>query len=161
MSKQTEQELAKLLKQCESALHVYADKTGASVFAEALNEPISSRTGAVKALSDKALASMAKGLEGSTADANERMAKLEAKLAAKANDLEELKLQREALALEQEQERQAGLENKRQAMFRGGKKKPIGQPGAAEATTSETNAEAIISGERIVLGKMKFGSRRR
>ena len=150
MSKQTEQELAKLLKQCESALHVYADKTGASVFAEALNEPISSRTGAVKALSDKALANMAKGLEGSTADANERMAKLEAKLAAKTDDLEQLKRQRQAIADEQEAAHQAAVKIKRKAMYR-----------TPDASTEVKEAAPIISGERIVLGKMKFGSRRR
>ncbi|MCS5558034.1 MAG: hypothetical protein NZ738_01425 [Oceanospirillaceae bacterium] len=60
---------------------------------------------------------------------------------------------------EQEQQRQAGLENKRQAMFRGGKKKPVGQP--ATAATHETSSEPIISNERIVLGKVHFGSRQR
>ncbi|GEM_PF-1533292 len=63
---------------------------------------------------------------------------------------------------EQEQQRQAGLENKRQAMFRGGKKKPVGQPAtAATAATHETSSEPIISNERIVLGKVHFGSRQR
>ena len=149
MSKNTEKELAKLLQQCESALHVYADKTGASVFAEALSQPISARTGADKALSDKALANMAKGLADSTVDANERMAKLEAKLVAKTNDLEQLKRQRQAIADEQEAVHQAAVKLKRKSMYR-----------TPDESAEAPEPEPVISGERIVLGKMKFGSHR-
>jgi hypothetical protein len=154
MSKETEKEIAALMAQCESALIEFSNRTGASVFAEALNKPVTETTLKSQAVSEQALANMAKNLESSSLDAAERMAKLDAKLASKANDLEALKLQRKTLENEQEKARQADLAHKRKSMYRN-------LDSQTESGQWKSSSEPIIQGGNVVLEKANFGRRRR
>jgi hypothetical protein len=93
MSKETEKEIEKevaaLMAQCESALTEYSNRTGASMFSEAKKTPATAAK--TKAVSEQASEQIAKALELSSLDTSERMAKLAAKLASKANDFKALK----------------------------------------------------------------------
>ena len=144
MSKETEKEIAALLAQCESALVEHSNRTGASVFAEALNEPAPKATAITKAVSDKALAKMAKALESSSFDSSEHIAKLDAKLSAKADALEDLKRQRVVLEQELEQARQVDLVNKRKSLYR-----------------ESPGTDPITPKEKVVPGRVALNSRRR
>ena len=131
MSKEVEKEIAALMAQCESALTEYSNRTGALMFSEAKKTP----SPAVKnqAVSEQALEQITKTLELSLLDMSERSAKLAAKLASKANDLEALKLQRKTLETETET--------------------ALGQ--------GKSSSESIIQGENVVLKKVTFGNHRR
>ena len=159
MSKKNEEEIARLMAQCESALVKHANRTGASVFAEALDQPVRQTAKQAAAISDQALAKMTQDLASSSDEALQRMADLDAKLAAKTDALNQLKAEREALEGEQEQLRQDGLTVKRKAMYREpkGPRKANPVPERKSAATKEP----IISDEPIVLDKVSFGSRRR
>jgi hypothetical protein len=63
--------------------------------------------------------------------------------------LEQLKRQRQAIADEQEAVHQAAVKLKRKSMYR-----------TPDESAEAPEPEPVISGERIVLGKMKFGSHR-
>jgi hypothetical protein len=154
MSKDTEKEVAVLMVQCESALSEYSNRTGASMFFEAKKTPATAAK--TQAVSEQALEQIAKTLELSSLDTSERVAKLEAKLASKTNDLEALKRQRETLENEHKGSRQADLTNKRRSMYRThGSQKKI------EPDQGKSRPEPIIHGGNIVLGKATFGNRRR
>ena len=129
--KEVEKEIAALMAQCESALTEYSNRTGALMFSEANKTPAT----AVKtqAVSEQALEQITKTLELSLLDMSERAAKLAAKLASKANDLEALKLQRKTLETETET--------------------ALGQ--------GKSSSESIIQGENVVLKKVTFGNHRR
>jgi hypothetical protein len=152
MSKEIEKEVAALMAQCESALTEYSNRTDASIFFEAKKTPAT--TAKNQAVSEQALEKIAKKLKFSSLDTSERVAKLEAKLASKANDLETLKLQRKTLENEQEEARQADLANKRKSMYR----TPRSQTGSDQGPS---NSEPIIQGENVVLKKVTFGNLRR
>jgi hypothetical protein len=89
MSTEIEKEVAALMAQCESALTEYSNRTGASKFSEATKKPATAAKN--QALSEQTLEQMAKTLELSSLDTSERVAKLAAKLASKANDFKALK----------------------------------------------------------------------
>jgi hypothetical protein len=133
MSKETEKEVAALIAQCESALTEYSNRTGASMFFEAKKTPATAAK--TQAVSEQALEQIAKALKLSLIDTIERVAKLEAKLASKANDLEALKLQRKS-------------------MYR----TPDSQ---TESDQRHSSSEAIIQGESVVLKKVTFDNLRR
>jgi hypothetical protein len=153
MSKETEKEVAALMAQCESALTEYSNRTGASIFSEAKKIPVTAAK--AQAVSEQALKQIAKTLELSSIDTSERVTKLEAKLASKANDLEALKLQRKTLENEQEQARQADLTNKRKSMYR----TPDSQT-KTESDQGQSSSESIIQGENVVLETVTFGNLR-
>ena len=116
MSNETEKEIAALMAQCESALVDYSNRTGASVFSEASTEPAAKSPVVAQAVSEQALAKMAKSLENSSVANTEQMAKLDARLAAKVDDLEDLKHQREVVEQDREAAGQADLSKKQQTM---------------------------------------------
>jgi hypothetical protein len=89
MSTEIEKEVAALMAQCESALTEYSNRTGASTFSESKKTP--GTAAKTQDLSEQALEQMAKTLELSSLDTSERVAKLAAKLASKANDFKALK----------------------------------------------------------------------
>jgi len=127
MSNETEKEIAALMAQCESALVDYSNRTGASVFSEASTEPAAKSPVVAQAVSEQALAKMAKSLETSSVVSTDQMAKRSARLAAKVDDLEDLKRQREVAEQEKEGARQADLSKKRQSMYRTSESKPVTQ----------------------------------
>ena len=131
MSTEVEKEIAALMAQCESALTEYSNRTGALMFSEAKKTP--STAVKTQAVSEQALEQITKTLELSLLDMSERAAKLAAKLASKANDLEALKLQRKTLETETET--------------------TLGQ--------GKSSSESIIQGENVVLKKVTFGNHRR
>tara|TARA_B110000091_G_scaffold205394_1_gene241070 strand:- start:193 stop:591 length:399 start_codon:yes stop_codon:yes gene_type:complete len=131
MSTEIEKEIAALMAQCESALTEYSNRTGALMFSEAKKTP--STAVKTQAVSEQALEQITKTLELSLLDMSERAAKLAAKLASKANDLEALKLQRKTLETETET--------------------TLGQ--------GKSSSESIIQGENVVLKKVTFGNHRR
>jgi hypothetical protein len=135
MSTEIEKEIAVLMAQCESALTEYSNRTGALMFSEAKKTP--STAVKTQAVSEQALEQITKTLELSLLDMSERAAKLAAKLASKANDLEALKLQRKTLETETETETETAL----------------GQ--------GKSSSESIIQGENVVLKKVTFGNHRR
>jgi hypothetical protein len=135
MSTEIEKEIAALMAQCESALTEYSNRTGALMFSEAKKTP--STAVKTQAVSEQALEQITKTLELSLLDMSERAAKLAAKLASKANDLEALKLQRKTLETETETETETAL----------------GQ--------GKSSSESIIQGENVVLKKVTFGNHRR
>ena len=135
MSTEVEKEIAALMAQCESALTEYSNRTGALMFSEAKKTP--STAVKTQAVSEQALEQITKTLELSLLDMSERAAKLAAKLASKANDLEALKLQRKTLETETETETETAL----------------GQ--------GKSSSESIIQGENVVLKKVTFGNHRR
>ena len=129
--KEVEKEIAALMAQCESALTEYSNRTGALMFSEANKTPATAAK--TQAVSEQALEQITKTLELSLLDMSERSAKLAAKLASKANDLEALKLQRKTLETETET--------------------ALGQ--------GKSSSESIIQGENVVLKKVTFGNHRR
>jgi hypothetical protein len=133
MSTEIEKEIAALMAQCESALTEYSNRTGALMFSEAKKTP--STAVKTQAVSEQALEQITKTLELSLLDMSERAAKLAAKLASKANDLEALKLQRKTLETETETETALGQ--------------------------GKSSSESIIQGENVVLKKVTFGNHRR
>jgi pyrimidine operon attenuation protein/uracil phosphoribosyltransferase len=135
MSTEVEKEIAVLMAQCESALTEYSNRTGALMFSEAKKTP--STAVKTQAVSEQALEQITKTLELSLLDMSERAAKLAAKLASKANDLEALKLQRKTLETETETETETAL----------------GQ--------GKSSSESITQGENVVLKKVTFGNHRR
>jgi pyrimidine operon attenuation protein/uracil phosphoribosyltransferase len=141
MSTEVEKEIAALMAQCESALTEYSNRTGALMFSEAKKTP--STAVKTQAVSEQALEQITKTLELSLLDMSERAAKVAAKLASKANDLEALKLQRKTLETETETEAEAEAE--------------------AEAALGQgkSSSESIIQGENVVLKKVTFGNHRR
>jgi hypothetical protein len=160
MSKKTTKEIAALMAQCESALIEYSNRTGASIFFEAKKTPANAAK--TQAVSAQAIEQIAKTLELSLLDTSERVAKLAAKLASTANDLEALKLQRKTLENKQEEARQADLTNKRHSMHR--------TPDSETETETKTKTEldqgqsssaSITQGENVVLKKVTFGNHRR
>ena len=152
MSKETKKEVAALIAQCESALTEYSNHTGASMFSEAKKTPTTAAK--TEALSEQALELIAKTLKLLSLDTSERVAKLEAKLASKANDLEVLKVQRKTLENEQEEARQADLTNKRRSMYRS-------SDSQTESDQRHSSSEAIIQDENVVLEKVTFDNLRR
>jgi uncharacterized protein with von Willebrand factor type A (vWA) domain len=139
MSDETEKEIAALMAQCRSALVDYSNRTGASVFSDAPTEPAAKSTVVAKAVSEQALTKMAKSLETSSVANTDQMAKLDARLAAKVDDLEDLKHQREVVEQEKEAARQADLSKKRQSMSR------------------NSDSEPVTQGENEASGKVAFG----
>jgi hypothetical protein len=133
MSTEVEKEIAALMAQCESALTEYSNRTGALMFSEAKKTP--STAVKTQAVSEQALEQITKTLELSLLDMSECAAKLAAKLASKANDLEALKLQRKTLETETETETALGQ--------------------------GKSSSESIIQGENVVLKKVTFGNHRR
>ena len=118
MSKKTEIEMTELMAQCETALTDYASRTGAEVFANSTSAGVAKAAIKPKLKSQQALAKMAKSLAASRANSSENIAKLEAKITAKADSIKHHKRQQEALKQEQEQARKADLANKRKALYR-------------------------------------------
>jgi hypothetical protein len=139
MSDETEKEIAALMAQCKSALVDYSNRTGASVFSDAPTGPAAKSTVVAKAVSEQALGKMAKSLETSSVANTDQMAKLDARLAAKVDDLEDLKHQREVVEQEKEATRQADLSKKRQSMSR------------------NSDSEPVTQGENEAPGKVAFG----
>jgi hypothetical protein len=139
MSTEIEKEIAALMAQCESALTEYSNRTGALMFSEAKKTP--STAVKTQAVSEQALEQITKTLELSLLDMSECAAKLAAKLASKADDLEALKLQRKTLETETETETGTGTET------------ALGQ--------GKSSSESIIQGENVVLKKVTFGNHRR
>jgi hypothetical protein len=180
--KEVEKEIAALMAQCESALTEYSNRTGALMFSEANKTPAT----AVKtqAVSEQALEQITKTLGLSLLDMSERSAKLAAKLASKANDLEALKLQRKTLKNKQEEARQVDPTKNRKSMHR----TPDSEVEVETETEVEveveteteveveveteletetelgqgqSSSESIIQGENVVLKKVTFGNHRR
>ena len=138
MSKKTEIEMTELMAQCETALTDYASRTGAEVFANSTSAGIAKAAIKPKLKSQQALAKMAESLEASRANSSENIAKLEAKIAVKADSIKDHKRQQEALKQEQEQVRKADVANKRKALYRA----PEPQPRANTQTEARTELPA-------------------
>ena len=139
MSDETEKEIAALMAQCRSVLVDYSNRTGASVFSDAPAEPAAKSTVVAKAVSEQTLTKMAKSLETSSVANTDQMAKLDARLAAKVDDLEDLQHQREVVEQEKEAAQQADLSKKRQSMSR------------------NSDSEPVTQGENEAPGKVAFG----
>ena len=142
MSKKTEIEMTELMAQCETALTDYANRTGVEVFANSTSAGIAKAAIKPKLKSQQALAKMAESLAASRANSSENIAKLEAKIAAKAGSIKDHKRQQEALKQEQEKARKADVANKRKALYRAPEPQPKTQPQAN--TQTELPADTSI-----------------
>ena len=156
MSKKTEIEMMELMAQCETALTDYASRTGVEVFANSTSAGITKAAIKPKLKSQQALGKMAKSLEVSRANSSESIAKLEAKIAAKADSIKDHRRQQEAIKQEQEQVRKADLANKRKALYR----KPEPQPKTQPQANTQTELPADTSIRHRSFGKGSSNLRR-
>ena len=152
MSKKTEIEMMELMAQCETALTDYASRTGADAFANSTSAGAAKAAIKPKLKSQQALAKMAKSLEASRVNSSENIAKLEAKITAKADSIKHHKRQQEALKQEQEQARKADLANKRKALYR----TPEPQP-EADIQTKAQNELPVDTSIRTSIRHRSFG----
>lgn len=160
MSKKTEMEMTELMAQCETALTEYASRTGAEVFANSTSEGIDKAAIKPKLKSQQALAKMAKSLEASRANSSENIAKLEAKITAKADSIKDHQRQQEALKQEQEQARQADLATKRQALFRKREPQQPAEPQTEPQAEPQTELPTDTSIRHRSFGKASSNIRR-
>ena len=160
MSKKTEIEMMELMAQCETALTDYASRTGAEAFANSTSAGAAKAAIKPKLKSQQALAKMAKSLEASRVNSSENIAKLEAKITAKADSIKHHKRQQEALKQEQEQARKADLANKRKALYRTPEPQPKTQPEADIQTKAQTELPVDTSIRHRSFGKGSSNLRR-
>ncbi len=160
MSKKTEIEMMELMAQCETALTDYASRTGADAFANSTSAGAAKAAIKPKLKSQQALAKMAKSLEASRVNSSENIAKLEAKITAKADSIKHHKRQQEALKQEQEQARKADLANKRKALYRTPEPQPKTQPEADIQTKAQTELPVDTSIRHRSFGKGSSNLRR-
>lgn len=160
MSKKTEIEMIELMAQCETALTDYASRTGADAFANSTSAGAAKAAIKPKLKSQQALAKMAKSLEASRVNSSENIAKLEAKITAKADSIKHHKRQQEALKQEQEQARKADLANKRKALYRTPEPQPKTQPEADIQTKAQTELPVDTSIRHRSFGKGSSNLRR-
>lgn len=160
MSKKTEIEMTELMAQCETALTDYASRTGAEVFANSTSAGVAKAAIKPKLKSQQALAKMAKSLAASRANSSENIAKLEAKITAKADSIKHHKRQQEALKQEQEQARKADLANKRKALYRTPEPQPKTQPETDIQTKAQTELPVDTSIRHRSFGKGSSNLRR-
>ena len=160
MSKKTEIEMTELMAQCETALTDYASRTGADAFANSTSAGAAKAAIKPKLKSQQALAKMAKSLEASRVNSSENIAKLEAKITAKADSIKHHKRQQEALKQEQEQARKADLANKRKALYRTPEPQPKTQPEADIQTKAQTELPVDTSIRHRSFGKGSSNLRR-
>ena len=156
MSKKTEIEMTEIMAQCETALTDYANRTGAEVFANSTSAGIAKAAIKPELKSQQALAKMGKSLEVSLANSSENIAKLEAKIAAKADLIKDHKRQQEALKQQQELVRKADVAIKRKALYRA----PEPQPQANTQTEARTELPTDTSIRHRTFGKGSSNLRR-
>ena len=150
MADDIEKQIEKLVSQCESALHEYADKTGANMFPEVVNQGLHLRVPNSAALSATEMAKLADDLQQKSASTAEKAAALDNKLTNAADELERKKARRAEMEAEEAALEKARIDAKRKELYRG-------EPNRAMA---KKKLAPIYDGP-VVLGKVGTGIRRR
>ena len=102
-----EKQINALLAECETAMSTYADKTGANMFPEVVNQKMHLQA-PTSTMSAKAMLELANDLQEKTSAAAERAANLDSKMAEAADELAKKKAEREleeAAAVSKEKDR--------------------------------------------------------
>ena len=150
MADEIEQQIQKLVSECESALNEYAEKTGANMFPEVVNQGLHLKVPNSAALSAKEMEKLADDLQQKTTATAEKAAALDNKLPDAADELERKKARREETEAEEARKEKARIDAKRKELYRG-------EPNRAMA---KKKLAPIYDGP-VVLGKVGTGIRRR
>ena len=150
MADELEEQLKKLVSECESALHEYAEKTGANMHPEVVNQGMHLKVPDSAALSAQEMAKLADDLHQKTESTAEKAAALNNKLTDAAGELERKKARRAELEAEEAQREKDRIDAKRKELYRG-------EP---NRTMAKKKLAPIYDGP-VVLGKVGTGIRRR
>jgi len=144
-----EKQINALLAECETAMSTYADKTGANMFPEVVNQKMHLQA-PTSTMSAKAMLELANDLQEKTNAAAERAANLDSKMAEAADELAKKKAEREleeAAAVSKEKDR---IDTKRKGLYRDDPNRAV----------TKKKMAPIYDGP-ITLGRVSAGSRRR
>jgi len=144
-----EKQINTLVAECKTALTVYAEKTGAHMFPEAVKQKIHLKA-PTSTMSEKAMLELANDLQEQTNAAAEKAANLDKKMAEAADILAKKKAERALVELEEARQEKARIDAKRKDLYRGEPNRNI-----AKKKLSPSYDEAIT------LGQAGAGSRRR
>ena len=144
-----EKQINTLVSECETALTVYAKKTGANMFPEVVKQKIHLKA-PTSTMSAKAMLELANNLQEKTNAAAEKAANLDEKMAEAADELAKKKAERALVEAEEARQEKAHIDAKRKDLYRGEPNRNI-----AKKKLSPSYDEAIT------LGRADAGSRRR
>lgn len=149
MADDIQQKINQLVSECESALKEYADKTGANMFPEIVNQGLHLKLPAAT-LSSQEMDKLADDLQQKTETTAIKAAALDTKLTDVADELERKKARRAELEAEEVRKEHERIEDKRKELYRG-------EPNRYMA---KKKLAPIYDGP-VVLGKVGIGIRRR
>ena len=144
-----EKQINALVAECETALTVYAQKTGANMFPEVVKQKVHLQA-PTSTLSAKAMLELANDLQEQTNAAAEKAAKLDEKMTAAADQLAQKKAQRALVEAEEAHQEKARIDAKRKDLYRGEPNRNVAKKKLAPSYDGP-----------ITLGRVGAGSRRR